>query len=65
MKKYVVTENLRECALHKMELSPYSLVNDSIAYRAGYIRSLQDLGMIDGLSAARMLIEVESMDGWE
>lgn len=45
-----------------MELTPYSLHNDSIAYRAGYIRALQDLQVIDGLTAARMLIEIENMD---
>ena len=60
-----IENNLKECALLKMELSPYSIIGDSISYRAGYIRALQDLGMIDGLSAARMLIAVESMEGWE
>lgn len=64
MKKITITEKQREMALLKMDLSPYSLVGDCIAYRAGYIRALQDLGLIDGLSAARMLIEIESMD-WQ
>lgn len=44
MKKYTVTENQRERAFLKMELSPYSLIGDSIAYRAGYIR--QPLGCL-------------------
>ena len=65
MKKYIITEKQREHAIKKAESSPYSFINDSIAHRAGYIRALQDLGMIDGLSAARMLIKVESMEGWE
>lgn len=55
-------ENLEKISVMKMELTPYSLRNDSAAYRAGYIRALQDLQIIDGLSAARMLIEVENMD---
>ncbi len=45
-----------------MELTPYSLTNDSVAYRAGYIRALQDLQVIDGLTAARMIIKIEKMD---
>ena len=49
-------------AVMKMGTTPYSLVNDSTAYRAGYIRALQDLQIIDGLSAARMMIEIEKMD---
>lgn len=65
MKKYTITEEQRERALLKMDIAPYSIIGDSIAYRSGYIRALQDLGMIDGLSATRMLIAVETMDGWE
>ena len=64
MKKYTVTESQRDAALNKVESAPHSLVNDSITYRAGYIQALTDLGMIDGLSAARTIIEVESMEGW-
>lgn len=55
-------ERLEELAIMKMELPPYSLVGDSKKYRAGYIRALQDLGIIDGLTATRMLIEVEKME---
>lgn len=62
MKNFTIKNSTREQVLLKMELSPYSLIGDSISYRAGYIRALQDLGLIDGLSAARMLMEVESMD---
>lgn len=65
MKKYTVTEDQRICALIKMEFKPGELIGDSISYRAGYIRALRDLGMVDGLSAARMLMEIESMEGWE
>lgn len=65
MNKYTITEKQRGLALLKMELSPYSLINDSINHRAGYIRALLDLGMIDGLLAARMVMKVESMEGWE
>lgn len=62
MKKHQITENQRNIALEKIALSPYSLVGDSISYRAGYIRALLDLGLIDGLSAARMVMEVKEMD---
>ncbi len=55
-------KQLEEISVMKMALTPYSLRNDSVAYRAGYIRALQDLQVIDGLSAARMLIEIEKMD---
>lgn len=55
-------EQLEKISVMKMELTPYSLTNDSVTYRAGYIRALQDLQVIDGLSAARMLIEIEKMD---
>lgn len=65
MKQYKITEQQRNTVLYKMDLTPYSLIGDSISYRAGYIRALQDLGLIDGLTAARMLIEVERMDGWK
>ena len=64
MKRYDITDQQRNQALLKMRTTPYSLINDSITYRAGYIRALQDLGLIDGLSAARMLIEIEQMEGW-
>lgn len=62
MKNYTIKTVVREQALLKMELSPYSLIGDSISYRAGYIRALQDLGLTDGLSAVRMLMKVEAMD---
>lgn len=62
MENYTVKSVVREQVLLKMKLTPYSLIGDSISYRAGYIRALQDLGLIDGLSAARMLMEVEAMD---
>lgn len=65
MKQYKITEKQRSLALLKLKLSPYSLVGDCLFYRAGYIRALQDLELIDGLSAARMLIEIEQMEGWE
>lgn len=66
MKTYKITEKQREIAIQKVELSPYSLINDGLEYRAGYIRALQDLGLIDGLTAARMTIEVTTMwEGWE
>ena len=55
-------KRLEKIAVMKMETTQYSLVNDSVSYRAGYIRALQDLQIIDGLSAARMLIEIENMD---
>ncbi len=55
-------ENLEKNSIMKMELTPYSLTNDSVAYRAGYIRALQDLQVIDGLTAARMIIKIEKMD---
>ncbi len=45
-----------------METTPYTLINDSVAYRAGYIRALLDLQIIDNLSAARMLINIENME---
>lgn len=64
MKKYIITEDQRNCALIKMVFKPGELIGDSISYRAGYIRALQDLGMVDRLSAARMLMEIESMEGW-
>lgn len=57
MKTYKITEKMREIAIQKVELSPYSLINDSLEYRAGYIRALQDLCLIDGLSASRMLAD--------
>lgn len=57
MKTYKITEKQREIAIQKVELSPYSLINDSLEYRVGYIRALQDLGLIDGLSASRMLAD--------
>lgn len=47
-----------------MNLTPYSLIGDSIKHRAGYIRALTDLGIIDGLTAARMLMKIEEMKGW-
>ena len=62
MKNYAIKSIAREQALLKMKLTPYSLIGDSVSYRAGYIRALQDLGLIDGLSATRMLMEVEAMD---
>lgn len=55
-------KKLEKIAVMKMETTPYSLVNDSVSYRAGYIRALVDLQIIDGLSAARMLIKIENMD---
>lgn len=64
MKKITVNENQKEIAIKKMETTPYSLVNDSIGYRAGYIRALQDLGILDNISAVRMMMEVENMD-WQ
>lgn len=57
MKTYKITEKQREIVIQKVELSPYSLINDGLEYRAGYIRALQDLGLIDGLSATRMLAD--------
>ena len=63
MKQYKIAEKQRSLAL--LKLNPYSLVGDCLSYRAGYIRALQDLELIDGLSAARMLIEIEQMEGWE
>lgn len=65
MRQYKITERQLSLVLQKMQLSTNSLVGDGISYRAGYIRALQDLGLIDGLSAARMLIEIEQMEGWE
>lgn len=53
---------LEKIAVMKMETTPYSLVNDSVSYRARYIKALVDLQIIDGLSAARMLIKIENMD---
>ena len=45
-----------------METTPYTLINDSVAHRTGYIRALLDLQIIDNLSAARMLINIENME---
>ena len=47
MKNYAIKSIAREQALLKMKLTPYSLIGDSVSYRAGYIRALQDLGLID------------------
>lgn len=62
MKNYKVTGSQVKTALSKMERVPGALINDSIPYRAGYIKALTDLGIIDGLTASRMLIEVETME---
>lgn len=64
MNQYKITEQKRNQVLLKMGLTPYSLLGDSISYRSGYIRALLDLGLIDGLTASRMLIEVVQLDGW-
>ena len=55
-------KRLEQIAVMKMETTPYTLINDSVAYRAGYIRALLDLQIIDNLSAARMLINIENME---
>lgn len=65
MKTIKIENNRIDIALKKMELTPYSLMNDSVNYRQGYIRALQDLGIIDGLSAARMMMEIELMEWGE
>lgn len=64
-KKYILTEQRIQEAISKAELPPYSLINDSMTYRAGYVKALLDLGLIDGLSASRMLKHIEQMEGWE
>ena len=64
MKKITISENQIKTAILKMETTPYSLVNDSTEYRAGYIRALQDLGILDGISAARMMVQIENME-WQ
>lgn len=64
MKKTIITNEQINKAILKMNLTPYSLIGDSIKHRAGYIRALTDLGIIDGLTAARMLMEIEEMKGW-
>lgn len=63
MKK--INENDIKVALSKMQTTPNSLIGDSINYRVGYLRALQDLKIIDGLSASRMLIEIVNMKGWK
>ncbi|MCI8357377.1 MAG: hypothetical protein HFI51_04405 [Lachnospiraceae bacterium] len=55
-------KRLEQLAVMKMETTPYTLINDSVAHRAGYIRALLDLQIIDNLSAARMLINIENME---
>ena len=53
---------MEQLAVMKMETTPYTLINDSVAHRTGYIRALLDLQIIDNLSAARMLINIENME---
>lgn len=64
-KQYILTKEQIQDVVSKAELPPHSMVNDSMTYRAGYIKALLDLGVIDGLYAARMLINIEQMEGWE
>lgn len=65
MKKYNISDNNMETAIKKMKSAPYSLNGDCISYRVGYIRALQDIGIIDGLSASRMTMEIVEMKGWQ
>lgn len=60
-----ITDSQIKLALLKMYTTPYSLVNDSIEYRIGYLRALQDMGIIDGLTATRMMLEITNKKGWE
>jgi len=64
-KKHILTGQQIQDVISKTELPPYSMINDSLAYRAGYIKALLELGLIDGLSASRMLMNIEQMEGWE
>lgn len=63
--KYILTEQRIQEVVSKAELPPHSMINDSMTYRAGYVKALLDLGLIDGLSASRMLMHIEQMEGWE
>lgn len=63
--KYILTVQRIQEVISKVELPPHSMINDGRSYRAGYIKALLELGVIDGLSATRMLINIEQMEGWE
>lgn len=57
MKTVKIKQENIDSALTKMDAKPYSFRNDSLKYRMGYISALQDLGIIDSISAARMTIK--------
>lgn len=64
MKK--IKDELIRSNIDKIEFSkPYSFNGDSIDFRFGYIRSLTDLGILDGLSAMRICNKILKMEGWE
>ncbi len=44
-------------AIDKMDKLAGSFGGDSLEFRIGYINCLCDLGVLDGLSAARMMLE--------
>lgn len=58
-----VAEEKIKNVINKVEYSPpFSYINDSMEYRAGFVRALVELGLLDGLSAARILMKLESME---
>ena len=61
-----INKELLRKNIDKIEFSkPYELNGDSIDYRYGYIKALTDLGILDGLSAVRIYMEVSAMEGWK
>lgn len=61
-----IKDELVKESLNKIEFSkPYELNGDSVDYRYGYIKALTDLGILDGLSAVRIYMEVSAMEGWK
>lgn len=61
-----IKDELVRKAIDKIEFSkPHSIPGDSLEFRSGYIKALVELGLLDGLSAARLLGKIQNMDGWE
>lgn len=66
MKETKINKDLLRSVIDKIEFSkPYELNGDSVDYRYGYIKALTNLGILDGLSAARMCMKVSEMEGWK
>lgn len=58
-----ITEDKIKNVINEVEYSPpFSFINDSMEYRAGFVRALVELGLLDGLSATRILLKLESME---